>query len=103
RGATTAGGDDPGFVAVEHQCPDAVAAAATEEADGGGRGQGEVALGGVGGAELHRRRSVDQQPRLQLAVGDGVADMDDAAAGRERPVDLADIVARLVLASLVSL
>ena len=37
-------------------------------------------------------RDVQQRPDLELAVGDGVADVRDRGPGRDRPVDLADVV-----------
>ena len=56
-----------------------------------------------GRAEAHRRRDVDDEPGLEVAVGDLVADVGLAGAGRDVPVDAADVVARLVQPRLAGL
>ena len=89
-------GDRPGPRSVEEDHARAVAGAGGQEPDGSDRGEGEVALATGRGAELHGGRSVDQDPRLQLPVGDRVPDVDGPAAGRQRPVDVANLVAPLV-------
>ena len=43
------------------------------------------------------------EPALQLAVGDGLADVDGVGAGGDVPVDATDVVARLVGAGLAGL
>ena len=45
-------------------------------------------------------RAVDDDPRLELAVGDRVADVGHLGAGGDRPVHAPDVVAHLVLAAL---
>ena len=65
-------------------------------ADRGGRGDHQVALLALGGAEVQRCRQVGDQPGLQLAVGHGLPDVRLGGAGRHRPVHPADVVARVV-------
>ncbi len=87
-------------VAGRHQGADPVAAAPGEVGDGGRGGDGQVALLAHGGAEVEARRQVDGQPRLQLAVGDGLADVRHGRAGGDRPVHPAHVVTGLVGAGL---
>ena len=64
---------------------------------------GQVALGALGGAELEAGRQVDEQPGLELAVGDRLPDVRCAESGGDVPVDAADVVAGLVEAGLARL
>ena len=89
-----AGRDDGGAVGPEAPGGDPVAVADGEEGEGGRRGQGQVALLAVGGAEVEAGGAVDHQPGLQLPVGDGGPHVGDAGAGGEVPVHAADVVAR---------
>ena len=57
----------------------------------------QVALEVVGGAEVEAGRQVDGEPGLQLAVGDGLADVRHRGAGGDRPVHPAHVVAGPVL------
>ena len=88
---------------VDDERADPVAAAPREVRDGGERGDGEVALLARGGAEVEAGREVDEHPRLQLAVGDGLAHVRLGGAGGDRPVDAPHVVAGLVGAGLAGL
>ena len=57
---------------------------------------GDVGLAAIGGAELHRGRAVDQEPRREGSLGDMHAHVRLVRTGRREPVDLAHVVARLV-------
>ncbi len=80
-----------------------IGAAGDEAADDEGGALGHVRLAPVGGAEVHRRGAVDEQPGRQLAVGHVLADLRDAAARGGLPVDAPDVVARLVRPDAVEL
>ena len=54
---------------------------------------GDVPFAPVGSAEGHRRGRVEQEPRLDGALGDVDADVRLAGAGGHVPVDQADVVA----------
>ena len=82
---------------------DPVAAAPREVRDGGERGDGEVALLAGGGAEVEAGRQVHHHPRLQLAVGHGLAHVRLGGAGGDRPVHAPHVVAGLVGAGLARL
>ena len=56
-----------------------------------------------GGAEVEAGGAVDDEPGLELAVGDGVAHVRVVGAGGEVPVDAADVVAGLVQAAVAGL
>ena len=75
---------------------EAVLVARREEPDGGGGDEPGLRLVGHRRAEAHRRRHVDDDPRLEVAVGDLVADVGLLGAGGDVPVDASRIVARLV-------
>ena len=60
----------------------------------------EVALGQVARAEVLGARDVDEQEDRQVALLDELLDVRDADAGRDVPVDGADVVAGRVLAHL---
>ena len=84
-------------VVVEHRT-DAVAAAreqAGERRDELGEHQ---LLRALGRAERHRRRAVEQQPRGELAVGEVLPHVRRGGARGDVPVDVAHVVAGLVLA-----
>ncbi len=75
---------------------EAVLVARRQESDAGRRGNGDLGLVVGGGAELHRRRHVDDEPGGQVPVGDLLANVCLAGARRDVPVDAAHVVARLV-------
>ena len=58
----------------------------------------QVPLQGLDGAEVHRWAQVQQEPRRHLAVLDVLADVGRLHARGDVPVDVADVVAELVLA-----
>ena len=66
-----------------------VAAAHGQHPECGGRAERDVALLARCRPEVEARRSVDDDPRLELAVGLGRADLHLRGAGREVPVDRA--------------
>ena len=57
---------------------------------------GDVGLAPVGGAERHRRRRVEHEPRDEHALGELDAHVRLAGARRHVPLDPAHVVARLV-------
>ena len=75
---------------------EAVLVACRQEADRRGGGQRDLRLLVVLGAEPHGRRRVDDEPRLEIAVGDQFADVRVLGAGGDVPVDPAHVVAGLV-------
>jgi hypothetical protein len=95
-GAAVARGNGRDLVAPEDHGAHAVATAPGQEADAGCRGQDEVTLLAAGGSEVQPGRPVDQHPRLELAVGDGLADVGRLHAGGDVPVDAAHVVAGFV-------
>ena len=80
-------------VAERRQC-EAVAATEGEVPDGERDSLGDVPLPPVGGAERHRRRRVEQEPRLDRPLGDVDPNVRLAGASGDVPVDQADVVAR---------
>jgi hypothetical protein len=60
-------------------------------------------LGGATGAETQARRSVQNQPHLELVVGDGVSDMWIVGACGHGPVDVTWIVTGDIRAGLTAL
>ena len=98
RDTTWGRGRGPG----EHR-PEAVAGAGGEEADGRQGDDRQVALLELRGAEVEAGRLVDQDPGLQLAIGDGLADVRLLGAGGDVPVDAAHVVAGLVRPGLAQL
>jgi hypothetical protein len=85
---------------AEREQRDAPGAADGQPADDERHALGDVRLEPLGGAEGHRRRHVDDEPRRQRALGDVHAHVRDAGARRRRRVDLAHVVADLVGAQL---
>ena len=75
---------------------EAVLIARRQESDTGRRGGGDLGLVVGGGAELHRRRHVDDEPSRQVAIGDLFANVGLACARRDVPVDATHVVAGLV-------
>ena len=67
-----------------------------EEPERGRGREREVALLAARGAEVEARGAVDDEPGLELAVGDRVAHVGRVRPGRQAPVDAAHVVARLV-------
>ncbi len=65
-------------------------------ADGQRHALGDVELAPVGGAERHRSRRVEHHPRRQCPLADVDANVRLAHAGGDVPVDVADVVARVV-------
>ena len=98
-----AGGQDAHVTVARHHHAEAVAGAQGDEADGGGGGQGHVPLLTRRGAEVEAGRAVEQDPRGQFPVGDGLAHVDLGHPGRDVPVDAADVVARRVGAGVAGL
>ena len=82
---------------------DPVAAAGGQEPDGSGGGHRQLRLVHVRGAEAEARRTVGDHPALQLAVGDGVTDVQTLTAGTHVPVDATYVVAGLVATRLTGL
>ena len=80
-----------------------VAGVVREEPDRGGSSQGQVGLLAIGGAEVDAGGAVDDDPALELAVGDGGSDVGLLHARSDVPVDAADVVARDVGAGLTEL
>ena len=88
---------------VVSRCPSAVSAPkrlpvrAVRKPTAAVAASGEVALLAVGGAEVEAGASGRRSdPGLELAVGDGLADVGVLGAGGDVPVDAADVVAGLV-------
>ena len=103
RFATGSRRDEERAVVAEHEGADAVARPAGEEADRSDHRERKVALLELRGAEVEAGRTVDHDPRLELAVGDGVADVRDHRARGDRPVHSPDVVTHLVLTALTRL
>ena len=83
--------------------PEPVAAPRGEAADDERGALGHVGLAPVGRPEVHRRGVVEQEPGRQLAVRHVLADVRGERPGGGVPVDLADVVARLVRPDAVEL
>jgi hypothetical protein len=96
----TAGRDAGDLLAGGDDRADTVAAATGEVHDRGDRGHHEVTLLARGGAEVQARGQVDHDPGLELAVGDGLADVRHGRARGDGPVHAAHVVTRLVGAGL---
>ena len=79
---------------------DPVAVAVGQEADGGRRGQHKLAFLGAGRPEVEPGRAVDEQPGLQLPLGDRLADVGLGKSGGDVPVDATDVVTGGVAAGL---
>ena len=73
-----------------------VAAPRRHVADGERDAFGDVGLPPLGGAERHRRRGVEDEPRHEHPLGELDADVRRAGTRGHVPVDAADVVARLV-------
>jgi len=86
-----------GQLAVADQRSYPIAAAHRQVHDRGDRGEHEFALLGERGAEVDARRQVDDQPRLQFAVGDGLPHVRDRGSRGDRPIHAANVVAGHVL------
>ena len=87
---------DACLAGAERHHAEAVALARGEVADRERRALGHVRLAAVRGAEAHRRRDVEQQPRGERALRDLDAHVGVAGARGRGPVDLAHVVAELV-------
>ena len=85
-----------GVAVAEGGKSEPVPAADREVADCQGDAFGHVPLPPVGGAEGHRRRGVQEQPRLDGALGDVDADVRLAGTCGDVPVDQAHVVPRRV-------
>ena len=70
--------------AAERDDAEAVAALRGQVADRERHALGHVGLAAVGGAERHRRRAVEHEPRGERPLRDVDADVRDAASGRSR-------------------
>ena len=82
---------------------EAIAAPGGEPPDHERRALGDVRLATVRRAEVHRRGVVEQEPGRQLALRNVLADVRRHRSGGGVPVDLADVVARLVRPDAVEL
>ena len=88
-------------LAVEQDRADGVAAAGEQAGERRRQlGQHEL-LGAVDRAEAHRRRAVEQEPGRQLAILDVLTEERRVHPRGHVPVDVADVVTRLVLAQIV--
>ena len=83
-------------VPAERRDAEAVAALGGEVADREGDALGDIRLAAVGGPERHRRRHVEEQPRGERPLRDVDPDVGHGRPRRDVPVDVADVVARLV-------
>src|SRR5207237_9688461 len=78
----------------------AVAASRRQVADRDRDSLGDVGLAPLGGSEAHRRRRVEHEPGDQDALGEVDAYVRLAGPRGDVPVDLPDVVSRLVLPDL---
>lgn len=78
---------------------ESVAVADVEEPPRGSRGQHDLTLGMHGGAELHRRGQVHDEPRVDLMLDDRHAHVRLRRPGSDAPVDQAHVVALHVTAA----
>ena len=85
-------------LAVEQDRADRVAAAGEQAREGRRELAEHELLRPVDRAEPHRRRAVEQEPGRQLAILGVLADERRVHPRGDVPVDVADVVARLVLA-----
>jgi hypothetical protein len=83
---------------VEEDRADAVAAAGEESGDDGRELAEHELFRAVDRTEAHRRRPVEQEPGRHLAVLRVLAHVGRVHARGDVPVDVPDVVARLVLA-----
>jgi len=90
-------------VPVDDHRAETVADLGGEKADRGSSGQREVAFFHTGRAEVEARRLVDEDPRLEFAVGDGDAHVGSLRARRHVPIDAANVVAGHIGARLARL
>ena len=65
--------------------------------------EGDLRLVGARRPEAHRRRGVDDEPRLEVTIGDLLAHVRLLRAGGDVPVDAPHVVARLVEPGLTGL
>ncbi len=79
-------------VAAGHQHPEAVSGPGAEEPEGGHRGQRHLSFLPLGGAEVEAGGAVHHDPRLQLPVGVGGADVGGEDPGGQVPVDAPGVV-----------
>ena len=91
--ASLPGGRGAGCRSPNVASAEPVAASRGEVADRERDALGDVPLAPVGGAEGHRRRRVEQQPRLDRPLGDVHAHVRLAGARGDVPVDQPDVVA----------
>ena len=90
------GGRTTGVAVAEGGDREPVAAARSDVPERDRHALGDVPLAPVGGAEGHRRRGVEQDPRHERPLGDEDADVRLAGSGRHVPVDQPHVVGRLV-------
>ncbi len=91
-------GSGVGF--AERDDAEPVAAPRCDVADGERDPFGDIGLPALGGAELHRRRRVEDEPRDEHALGELDAHVCLPCARRHVPVDSADVVTRDVRTNL---
>ena len=82
---------------------DAVAVGGAEQGDQAGEFEEGVAFGAAGRAELQRGRILEEDQHGDLALLDELLAVGFAEAGGDVPVDVAHVVAELVLHDLVEL
>jgi hypothetical protein len=92
--------DDRARPLVEQERADPVALPPEQQPDDGGELDRQVALEAAGRAPVHRAAHVEHEPDVEGALGVGLADERAVGAGGRVPVDVAHVVARLVLAQL---
>jgi hypothetical protein len=93
---TGAGRDPVGVLAGGHDRADPVAATRGQVDHRGQRCVDELTLLGARGADVQARRKVDDGPRLEFAVGDGLTYVRHGRACGHRPVHPAHVVAGVV-------
>ena len=89
-------------VGVEDDGGDPVAGPGGDEPEGGDDREREVALLVLGGAVVEAGAAVDDEPGLELAIGDGRPHLHVAGPGCEVPVDAAHVVAGFVPAAVAA-
>jgi hypothetical protein len=85
---------------AERRDPEAVAAPRRHMPNGDRDAGRDIRLAPIGGAEVHRRRRVEQQVRHELALGEVDAHVRDAGACGDVPLDQPHVVAGDVRAEL---
>ncbi len=95
----SAGGDDRADTVGEGDEAQSVTAAGQERPSDRCEVGSLVALEHPGGSPVHRCAQIDQQPDVERSLDKSLTDMRPVGPGGDIPVDVADVVARLVLAN----